>query len=462
MATYHEFIEDTFPFPNEEFEVKGNELYFNDVDIMQLIEKHGTPLRITYLPKIESQIVKAKNYFENAFKKHKYDGSYLYTYCTKSSHFKFVLEETLRNDTHIETSSAFDMVIAKKLYQEGKIDKQTYIIANGFKRPLYTKYLTELINDGFENCIPVIDNLKEIDFYEDSLTTDCQIGIRVATEEDPSFNFYTSRLGIRYADVIDFYKDKIQSNELFNLKLLHFFINTGIQDNAYYWSELTRFVELYCELKKIAPELDTIDIGGGLPIKTSLLFDYDYQEMINTIIETIKRICDRKNVTVPNIISEFGSFTIGESGAMIYNILDQKLQNDKELWYMIDGSFITNLPDTWALNQRFIMLAINNWHIEHQKVNLGGLTCDSKDYYNWESHSSEILLPKIPKGNNQYIGFFHTGAYQEALGGYGGVQHCLIPSAKHIILSRTSNGTLTDTVYRDEESEETMLSILGY
>ena len=35
--------------------------------------------------------------------------------------------------------------------------------------------------------------------------------------------------------------------------MLHFFINTGIKDTAYYWSELSRFIFKYCELKKICP-----------------------------------------------------------------------------------------------------------------------------------------------------------------------------------------------------------------
>ena len=30
----------------------------------------------------------------------------------------------------------------------------------------------------------------------------------------------------------------------------------------------------------------------------------------------------------------------------------------KEYWYMIDGSLITNLPDTWGTNQEFILLPI--------------------------------------------------------------------------------------------------------
>lgn len=462
MATYHEFIADTYPFPCEEFKVVNNELWFNDVNVMEIIEKHGTPLRISYLPKINSQVQKAKKYFNEAFQKLDYKGDYLYTYCTKSSHFKFIVEETIKSGAHIETSSAFDMAIVEKLYRSKKINKQTFIIANGFKRPLYQKYLTEKINSGFVNCIPVLDNLNEIEYYNKNLSKDCKVGIRVATDEEPGFDFYTSRLGIRYRDVIPFYQDQISNNSKIDLKLLHFFINSGIQDNSYYWRELERFVGLYCDLKKIAPQLDTIDIGGGLPIKTSLIFDFNYKEIICSIVETIKRECDKQNVPTPNIISEFGSYTVGESGAMIYKVLDQKLQNDKELWSMIDGSFITNLPDTWAINQRFIMLAINNWSGEYQRVNLGGLTCDSKDYYNWESHSSEILLPQKHKNKEQYLGFFHTGAYQEALGGYGGVQHCLIPSAKHVILSKDQNGTLVDTVYKDEENEETMLSILGY
>ena len=108
---------------------------------------------------------------------------------------------------------------------------------------------------------------------------------------------------------------------------------------------------------------------------------------------------------------------------------------------MIDSSFMTTLPDTWAINQQFIILAVNNWDKEYERVFLGGLTCDSNDYYNSEAHLNAVFLPKITSSadtaNNanesdespinskeeediQYIGLFNTGAYQEALGGYGG------------------------------------------
>lgn len=461
MRKYIDLIDQTFDFPTSEFNVKGNYLSFNGISLNKVIKEYGTPLRLTYLPKISEKIDEAKTWFSNSIKKYKYKGDYTYCYCTKSNHFSFVIDRVLEKGAQLETSSAFDIAIIRNLYEQGKIDKNLMIVCNGFKRPVYTKYIAELINSGFDNCIPVLDNINELEKYEDTIQRPFKVGIRVAADEEPNFEFYTSRLGIRYSDINRLYEEQIKPSKA-SLKMLHFFINTGIRDTAYYWSELSRFMYKYCELKKVCPELDTVDIGGGFPFKSSLSFEYDYQYMTDQIIENIKWICDKSNVPVPNIITEFGSFTVSESGAFIYSILDQKLQNDKELWYMIDGSFITHMPDSWALNQKYILLAVNKWDHEFHKVNIGGLTCDSMDYYNSEAHSSEVFLPLIEEDEKLYIGFFHTGAYQESLGGYGGIQHCLIPAPKHVLIDRDEEGNITTRLFKEEQHEETMLKVLGY
>lgn len=462
MSSYAELINQTFNFPTEEFNVKNNELFFHGLSLTGLIEKYGTPLKLTYLPKIGQNIQNAGNMFESAMQRHDYDGSYTYCYCTKASHFSFIVDEVLRNNAKLEVSSAYDLDIIKKLYGKGSIDKDMLIVCNGFKRPLYKQYISELINEGYENCMPVIDNYNELDYYEAHCDKPVKIGIRMAADEEPNFEFYTSRLGIRYNDVVDFYKDKIQGKGNLHLKMLHFFIHWGISDSAYYWSELSRFINKYCELKKICPELDTIDIGGGFPIKTSLTFEFDYEYITDQIVQNIKWICDKSHVPVPNIVTEFGSYTVGESGAVLYSVLDHKLQNDKELWYMIDGSFITHIPDSSNINQKYIMLAINQWDDPQHKINLGGLTCDSLDYYSAETHTSEMFLPQKKNGSPLYIGFFHTGAYQESIGGYGGLQHCLIPAPRHIVIRKDEKGNIIDELFSDEQNSGSMLDILGY
>jgi len=462
MNRYIDLIQQTFDFPTKEFMVEDKQLLFNGVNLMEIIETYGTPLKLTYLPKISENIQHAKTYFGSAMKTHNYQGKYTYCYCTKSSHFSFVLDEALKNDIHIETSSTFDIPLVRSLYAKGKIRKDTYIICNGFKREKYKQYISELLNDGFVNCIPILDNLTEIDYYLEHVNVPFQVGIRIASDEEPIFGFYTSRLGVRYNDIISLYEEKIKNNPQVSLKMLHFFINSGIKDTAYYWSELTRFIQKYVELKREAPSLDSMDIGGGWPIKTNVFFDYDYQYMADQIVKNIKWMCAKNNTTEPNIFTEFGSYTVGESGAVLYSILEEKLQNDKELWYMIDGSFITQLPDSWGLNQKYIMLAVNNWEEEYHNISLGGLTCDSMDYYNSEAHQFNIYLPKLVEKQQQYIGFFHTGAYQESLGGYGGIQHCLIPAPKHVLIDRDENGQVKHWLFASDQKEENMLKTLGY
>lgn len=462
--SYKQLIEQTFDFPQEGFEIKDNDMYFNDIPLMDIIKQYGTPLKISYLPKIGQQIQKAKKLFNVAMAKADYKGKYFYCYCTKSSHFSFVLDEVLKNEVHLETSSAFDIQIIKEQYKKKKITKDTFIICNGYKRNAYQQYIIELANEGF-NIIPVLDHKDEIEYYKKHLKAPkMKLGIRISTEEEPSFPFYTSRLGIRSADIIDYYKQNIKDNPKFELKLLHFFINTGIKDTIYYWTELVKCLSIYQELKAICPTLDSLNIGGGLPIRNSLNFDYNYEYIIEEIIAQIKLFCTQNNIEEPNIFTEFGSFTVGESGAALFSILDLKRQNDRETWYMIDSSFITTLPDTWGINQKFILLAINHWDKKYQQVNLGGLTCDSMDFYNTEAHVNQVFLPMVETTQKipQYIGFFHTGAYQEALGGYGGTQHCLIPAPKHVLIDRNESGEIITRLFAKEQSYKNMLKILGY
>jgi arginine decarboxylase len=313
--------------------------------------------------------------------------------------------------------------------------------------------------------IPVVDNIQEVHDLI-AATEDTQqelnLGIRIASEEEPKFEFYTSRLGIRYREIVPFYKQVIQSNPRVNLKMLHFFINTGINDTAYYWNELTKLLRVYCDLKKICPSLDSLNIGGGFPIKKSLAFDFDYAYMVKEILTQVKRVCSDNDIPEPHIFTEFGSFTVGESGGAIFNVLHQKQQNDREKWNMIDSSFMTNLPDTWAINQRFIMLPINRWNDDYERVLLGGLTCDSDDYYNSEQHSNAIYLPKFNKNKPLYIGFFNTGAYQETIGGFGGLKHCLIPEPKHVLIKRDENGVIKTELFSEEQTASDYLKILGY
>lgn len=460
MQSYFEFLDLSVGFPQDGFGVADDELTFQGINLMDLIETYGTPLRFTYLPMISKKIQQAKLWFQQAINNKDYRGTYTYCYCTKSAHFMHVLEEALKNDIQLETSSAFDMPIIEALEKKGLISKETMVICNGFKPRSYLENIADLIHDGFSNIIPILDNKEELNFFNHEVEGELKVGLRVATEEKPDFEFYTSRLGIRGDEILDFYQQRLHDHPRIKNTMLHFFIDSGIRDTPYFWNELEKYVTLYCQLAKKNPHLHALDIGGGLPFKNSLAFEYDFEYMINEIVSTIKGICEQHEVKEPDLITEFGNFTVAESGAILFKVLGKKQQNDREKWLMIDGSVITMIPDVWGVSQRFILLPVNNWDNEYEKVNIGGITCDSQDYYGQDSHINSVFMPKTRK--QQYMGFFHTGAYQENLSGMGGLSHCLIPTPKQVLISKNQDGTLQYKVLHEEQISAQMLKLLGY
>ncbi len=464
--TYADLIDQSYYFPQEGLDLRHGYLTFQDISLSRLIEKYGTPLRLFYLPKIGHQINKARNLFHRAIKRHQYGGHYYYAYCTKCNHFAHVLHEVFKHNVCLETSSAFDINLIINLYQNNQVSQNHVIIHNGYKTDQYLDNIVLLQQRGFGYLINVLDNLSELDRLDQRMAKYqvMDIGIRMAIDEAPQSDYYTSRLGIKKADILDFYQHRIRKNPKFNLKMLHFFVDAGIDDNMYYWGEFRKALELYVTLKKVCPELQAINLGGGFPIRNHLRFEYDYAYMINEIVSSIREACLRNNIAEPDIYTEFGKYTVGESGAIIFKVLETKQQNDSECWYIIDNSLMNTIPDTWSMGEKFILLPVNKWDREYIRASVGGISCDHADYYNSEDSDQEVLLPRTSQQDKEplYLGFFHTGAYQDAISGYGGIKHCLIPAPKQIIIDRDEMGNLVDYVYSDEQSAYSMLQSLGY
>ncbi len=465
--TYFDLIDQSYTFPQEGFDLKDGYLTFHGVSLKYLVEKYGTPFKLMYLPRIGEQIKKAQNLFRRAIKKHKYKGKYYYAYCTKCCHFSHVVKSAVREGVQLETSSSFDIDLIYKLLDEGEIDKNIIIIHNGYKTEDYLQKIARLNKDGFYNSMLILDSkseLQRVKRYAKNLDKPLKIGVRMAIDEEPQTAYYTSRLGIRSDEILDFYKNEIKGNDSISLKMMHFFIDSGIKDNMYYWGEFQKAMKLFVDLKQVCPEMKAIDLGGGFPIRNNLGFDYNYEYIINELVGNIAEACREAKIEEPDIFTEFGKYTVGESGATIFSVLEQKEQNDAEMWYMVDNSLMNTIPDAWSINEKFIMLPINKWHNEYTRVNIGGISCDHSDYYNSEDMNQQLFLPKYSEEDQEplYIGFFHTGAYQDSISGYGGIKHCLIPSPKMIIIDRDETGNYVDRIYRKEQTVDQMLDILGY
>ena len=188
---------------------------------------------------------------------------------------------------------------------------------------------------------------------------------------------------------------------------------------------------IFARLKEKNPGLDTLDIGGGagVPFEKKNHF-YTGKNLIHQIVKTAKKECDKLQLRHPNLIVEWGSYVAAPAQITIYKVLAEKEVGNKGnmKWYIIDGSFMNDLIDTWAIHQKWHVIPVNHMRAKKmEKVWLAGSSCDSDDKYT--SGGEYILLPKLGDTEELYIAVLDTGAYQDALASH----HCLLSSPAKLV-----------------------------
>lgn len=468
--------ESSSPIPNvalnRYLNAHNGRLFYEDLDLVALFEKDNrtlnlerdlhSPLEIVYLPMIRQQINDMCAIFNQAIDKVGYAGKFHYAYASKANAAEEVIRTTLSTGAQHEMSSVMDIEILRHMMECGLLDPQTLILCNGFKPPNST-YAKEIIKlkRAHDPVIPILEDLQELNPIIDSgLPFD--IGLRqksYGSHQDLSeMDRANSRFGMNVEDMHKAAKIVHNTHHL-NLKLYHAMVGSQIIDIEKFVECLRPPIEIFAQLRQKYPELSIFDFGGGVPVAMTLDFKCDYLSFAHNLLSTIKTTCEEYQVQVPDVIGEFGRYTVTEHGAHLFKIISVKDNGSQYPWYIIDGSIMSSFPDSWALGEHFTVLPLNHLDQPFQRVQLGGITCDSDDIFPPHKSTSPLFLPAVTE--NLYIGFFGIGAYQEMLGGAGGSKHCVIPEADELIIDRDQEGHYQFDVIQGQ-GPRAVLGNLGY
>lgn len=464
-------VPDQYQF-NAYLNVRNGRLFMEDLDLTSLFTGEGTgdlpdrtlpsPLEIVYLPIITYRIQQMNRVFTEVIDEINYHGRFYYTYASKANAAEEVIRTTLASGAHHEMSSTVDVDIAKIMIRRHLLTPEKYIICNGFK-PAGSSYADNILQlrAVHDKVVPVVEDLNELPpLIESDLTFD--VGLRLKTyghhttiEEAEAAN---SRFGL---DLENMWKaaDYIKAAPQLSLTLFHAMVGSQILDEEAFVSWLKPGIQTYARLRQRHPSLHIFDFGGGMPVPMTLDFGFDYYKFVRLLLTTLQEICGEYDVPVPDVMGEFGRYTTSEHGAHLFKIITAKDNNSTQPWYIIDGSIMSSFPDSWALQEHFIVLPLNHLDKPFQQVQLGGITCDSDDVFPPKTSRSPLYLPI--ETENLYIGFFSIGAYQEMLGGVGGSKHCVVPEAYELIVERSDNGRYQFEILAGQ-SDSNVLSNLGY
>jgi len=289
---------------------------------------------------------------------------------------------------NLETSSVNELWIVKRMWEQEKFTSKIRVLCNGPKTERYLKLIEELDHKGLM-ITPIIEEEQELDHFRKYKG---EVGIRVDlnVKTNSHWDKRHKHFGFSEDALLDIGKIK-------NLSMLSYHISSQMERLEDLILPIKRALQLYAKMREKNPQLDTINIGGGgaVPYEKKKKI-YSGKSAANRIVKTLKAECVRLGVKEPNLICEWGRYVMAPAQVTIFKVLNEKITKNgrQKSWYVLDGSFINDLTDTWAIHQKWQVIPVNNMHARHlHAVWFAGSSCDSDDKYT--AGGGYILMPKI-------------------------------------------------------------------
>lgn len=423
----------------------------NPVWVDGRLERPATPMYVRRVAMLRENYAMLRGWFEAAKRKVGYPGDALVAYASKANPSEPVVRTLLQAGAAYECSSASDVQIVRRAAAQGWLDRGRQIFANGFKIPAYASGLIRLRTEGFENILPIFDDLEEIEPFAAS-GLPFEVGLRSRTDSDA-----LNRFGMSMDDLFTA-AERIAASGNLHLTTYHAMQTVSAGRGLQYQVALMHSLRRYAELRREIPTLRRFNFGGGLPARSSGLDFADWMEMT---LRTVLSVCAEEAIPAPDLIFETGRYMAQDHASRLFRVVKTRMGADGIPYYMIDGSIMSSFPDAWALGDAFTVLPVNHWDGPFQPVRLAGLTCDQDDVYPTRKMDDVPLMMPVDT-NGLVIGFFDCGAYQETLGGRLGAKHCLLPEGAEMILDEDTDADQPDLTYDPGQTAEQILGQLGY
>jgi len=419
---------------------EGHHIY----NLHDLARKYGTPLQVIFPFVIEDRLKDLIGYFQAYMKIYGYKGKFFYHYPMKVNQNKEFILSLLSEGANLEATSANELFLVKKLWEGEKFNSKIRVLCNGPKTDQYLDLIEELRGKGM-NIVPIIESFDEVERlskYKGDIGVRVDLNIKTDSHWDKKFD----RFGLSEKDALDLPKMK-------NLKIMHYHLGSQIKTQKSILDAIKHGFSIYTQLQKTHPSLETLDIGGGFGIPYEKKKFYTAKIVSSKIIKLLKNLSEKAGIRHPNLIVEWGQYIIAPAQVTIYKVISKKIipKANAKAWYIVDGSFINDIKDTWAIHQKFHVIPANNMHGALKTTWLAGSTCDSDDKYT--AGGNYILLPKTHEGEDQFVAILDTGAYQDGLASH----HCLI-SAPMKIIARDG----MTKIARKRENAESIGKLFGW
>jgi arginine decarboxylase len=309
------------------------------IDLKQLVDTLewrgiSLPILIRFADILKHRLREMYQAFDVSIREHGYQADYCCVYPIKVNQQRQVVEEVFNfgRAYHfgLEAGSKPELLAVLAI-----ADNETPIICNGFKDDEYIEMVMLAKKIG-RRMIPVVEKFTELELiakHAKQVGVKPAIGIRVKLASRGSGRWkssggYRSKFGLTVSETlkaVDFLKEHEMEE---SLQLLHFHLGSQITNIRQIKAAVIEAARIYVDLKKLAPALKYLDVGGGLGVdydgsqtdfESSV--NYTLEEYARDVVYHIQSICDEAEVPHPTIITESGRAVAAYHSVLVFNVL---------------------------------------------------------------------------------------------------------------------------------------------
>lgn len=397
-------------------------LVIGGCDTVELADEYGTPLYIVN----EERLRENYNRINTAFKSRYSNVDVYYSY--KTNCIPGVLKVLHESGVKAEVISGYELWTALKLGVPP--DSIIFNGPNKTDEELVTaiKHRIKLIN---------ADSLSEIERINQiaaELGTKANVGIRICPSIVPkgmnpgtATGSKKSHFGVdlETSEALEAFEKAAKANNI-NLLGMHCHIGSGVKDTKSYVKATEKLLKLAAEIKnKLQIDIQHLDLGGGygtpchqdmssLQFLSYLIFNKmpstpnpencpTIDHFAQKITQTIKKCCEKYDLSEPNLILEPGRYITGDTQVLLLRVGGIKEKKDIGKYALTDGGMFSTSFMVWVEYHK-IFIANKMSAEDYEKYMIFGRVCTTADWL-----YKGIKLPKLER--NDVLAVMDTGAY---------------------------------------------------
>lgn len=318
-----------------------------EIDITQVVdaaleEGCSLPLIVRFQDIIAARVRRLNLTFREAIEEAGYEGEYRSIFPIKVNQLHEVVNEVMdagkEFNLGLECGSRAELMATLAL-----INDDTLMLCNGVKDHTMLTLMLNAQQLG-QQVLPVIEKYTEFeqlialaDARELNAEHAPKIGVRVKLSTRGSGRWFesggsNSKFGLTIPELIKLVEELERRGTTHCLQLLHFHLGSQIADTQVLRMAVREIAQYYADLHKRGIDVKFLDVGGGLGVNyggsyggeyedVDSSINYGLQEYANVIVNTIKEVCEQREVALPTILSESGRALTAHHSMLVMPVL---------------------------------------------------------------------------------------------------------------------------------------------